>query len=113
MNDQSDSYHYRVIARAIELIENSDGNPINLDTLASSMGMSTSHFQRVFFELGGDFSQTIPAIYRTRPGEVASSRQPNHARDGEFSRIVKLKPALRPIYPLGSHDSGRIRKEGD
>ena len=42
-----DPYHYAVIARALRLID--DGGPaLTLDDLASRMGMSTAHFQRVF-----------------------------------------------------------------
>ena len=53
MEDPSDAYHYRIIERAIELIENSGGNPMKLDMLASAMGMSPSHFQRVFSTWAG------------------------------------------------------------
>ena len=42
-----DPYHYAVIARALRLID--DGGPgLTLDGLASRLGMSTAHFQRVF-----------------------------------------------------------------
>jgi AraC family transcriptional regulator of adaptative response/methylated-DNA-[protein]-cysteine methyltransferase len=42
-----DPYHYAVIARALRLID--DGGPgLTLDDLASRMGMSAAHFQRVF-----------------------------------------------------------------
>lgn len=42
-----DPYHYAVIARALRLID--DGGPaLTLDDLASRIGMSTAHFQRVF-----------------------------------------------------------------
>ena len=42
-----DPYHYAVIARALRLID--EGGPtLTLDDLASRMGMSTAHFQRVF-----------------------------------------------------------------
>jgi AraC family transcriptional regulator of adaptative response/methylated-DNA-[protein]-cysteine methyltransferase len=42
-----DPYHYAVIARALRLI--GEGGPtLTLDDLASRMGMSTAHFQRVF-----------------------------------------------------------------
>ncbi len=53
MNNCSDAYHYRVIARAIDLIERSGGNQMSLDTLAAAMGMSASHFQRVFSQWAG------------------------------------------------------------
>jgi len=42
-----DPYHYAVIARALNLID--EGGPtLTLDDLARRMGMSTAHFQRVF-----------------------------------------------------------------
>ena len=42
-----DPYHYAVIARALRLIDDA-GPALTLDDLASRMGMSTAHFQRVF-----------------------------------------------------------------
>ena len=49
MLDTQDSpaYHYRVIARALELID-AGGPQMSLDELAGRMGMSPAHFQRVF-----------------------------------------------------------------
>ena len=43
----SDTYHYRVIARAIAVIDGAD-QPLSLEALAAQMGMSAAHFQRVF-----------------------------------------------------------------
>jgi AraC family transcriptional regulator of adaptative response/methylated-DNA-[protein]-cysteine methyltransferase len=40
-------YHYRVIARALEEIDRG-GPQLSLDALASRIGMSPAHFQRVF-----------------------------------------------------------------
>ena len=53
MTDQpQDRYHYAVIARALRLID--DGGPtLTLDDLASRMGMSPAHFQRVFSQWVG------------------------------------------------------------
>lgn len=48
MNVQvSESYHYRVMRRAIELID-AGGTDLTLDQLAAQMGMSPAHFQRLF-----------------------------------------------------------------
>lgn len=44
---QEHGYHYGVVRRAIELIDQGD-DTLTLDTLASQMGMSTAHFQRLF-----------------------------------------------------------------
>lgn len=45
--DQSSTYHYGVMARAIALIDAAD-TPLSLEALAGEMGMSAAHFQRVF-----------------------------------------------------------------
>jgi AraC family transcriptional regulator, regulatory protein of adaptative response / methylated-DNA-[protein]-cysteine methyltransferase len=47
MTDLSPAYHYQVIARALEVID--DGGPsLTLEDLAARMKMSPAHFQRVF-----------------------------------------------------------------
>lgn len=52
MTDQSPSYHYLVIARALKIID--EGGPgLSLEDLASRMAMSASHFQRVFSQWVG------------------------------------------------------------
>jgi AraC family transcriptional regulator of adaptative response/methylated-DNA-[protein]-cysteine methyltransferase len=50
--DPTGEYHYGVIARAIEMIDQAD-TPLSLETLAAAMGMSASHFQRVFSTWAG------------------------------------------------------------
>jgi AraC family transcriptional regulator of adaptative response/methylated-DNA-[protein]-cysteine methyltransferase len=50
--DLSDSYHFHVIRRAIDAIDAQDG-PIQLDALATQMGMSPAHFQRLFSQWAG------------------------------------------------------------
>lgn len=47
MTDQSPSYHYSVIGRALREID-AAGPGMTLDDLAARMGMSVAHFQRVF-----------------------------------------------------------------
>ncbi|HRK43840.1 MAG TPA: methylated-DNA--[protein]-cysteine S-methyltransferase [Gemmobacter sp.] len=47
MNDLSEAYHYRVIARALAEID-AGGPGLTLEGLAARMGMSAAHFQRVF-----------------------------------------------------------------
>ncbi|MDN5787496.1 bifunctional helix-turn-helix domain-containing protein/methylated-DNA--[protein]-cysteine S-methyltransferase [Pseudorhodobacter sp.] len=51
-NDLSDQYHFHVIRRAIDLIDAQDG-PVQLDDLATQMGMSAAHFQRLFSQWVG------------------------------------------------------------
>jgi len=50
MNIQTseNSYHYQVMRRAIELIDQEGGEDLSLDDLAARMDMSPSHFQRLF-----------------------------------------------------------------
>lgn len=45
---ETGSYHYRLIARAIERIDAAGGERLALDDLAAELGMSPAHFQRVF-----------------------------------------------------------------
>ncbi len=47
------SYHYNVIARAIKHIDQAGNRELSLDELAGRMGMSPSHFQRVFSQWVG------------------------------------------------------------
>ncbi len=47
VSEFSKSYHYKVISRAIGLIDSGDPNQ-TLDDVASAMNMSVSHFQRLF-----------------------------------------------------------------
>ncbi len=56
MTDQSQSYHYRVIARAlseIDAMQTGGGAGLTLDGLAARMGMSVAHFQRLFSQWVG------------------------------------------------------------
>ena len=47
MTDQSPSYHYALIARALRVLE-AEGPALTLEALAARMGVSAAHFQRVF-----------------------------------------------------------------
>jgi AraC family transcriptional regulator of adaptative response/methylated-DNA-[protein]-cysteine methyltransferase len=47
-----DRYHYNVIRRAIVRIDAADA-PLSLDDLARDIGMSTSHFQKLFSKWAG------------------------------------------------------------
>ena len=42
------SYHYKLIARAISVLDECDGDKIPLDDLAAKMNMSSAHFQKLF-----------------------------------------------------------------
>lgn len=50
---QSGTYHYRLIARAIERIDAAGGERLPLDDLARDLGLSPAHFQRVFSRWAG------------------------------------------------------------
>ncbi len=52
MTDQGPSYHYSVIARALQVID-AAGPGLTLDALAAQMGMSPAHFQRLFSQWVG------------------------------------------------------------
>ncbi|MCC1482607.1 methylated-DNA--[protein]-cysteine S-methyltransferase [Roseibaca sp. Y0-43] len=47
------SYHYKLIARAIALIDAPGGTSRSLDDLAAELGLSAAHFQRVFSAWAG------------------------------------------------------------
>ena len=47
MTDMTQSYHYGVMRRAIDLLDAAQ-TPMGLDDLAARMGMSPAHFQRTF-----------------------------------------------------------------
>ncbi|ETA53694.1 methylated-DNA--[protein]-cysteine S-methyltransferase [Ponticoccus alexandrii] len=50
--DDTDSYHYKVMGRAIEVVDRL-GPQASLDQIAAEMGMSTAHFQRLFSAWAG------------------------------------------------------------
>lgn len=52
MTDQSPSYHYAVIARALREID-AGGPGLTLETLAARIGLSPAHFQRTFSQWVG------------------------------------------------------------
>lgn len=52
MTDQSPSYHYAVIGRALKIIDQG-GPTLSLEDLARRMDMSPAHFQRVFSQWVG------------------------------------------------------------
>ncbi|WP_424944283.1 bifunctional helix-turn-helix domain-containing protein/methylated-DNA--[protein]-cysteine S-methyltransferase [Aliiroseovarius crassostreae] len=52
MTATEDSYHYKIIGRAIEEIDAADST-LSLDELATRIGLSPAHFQRVFSRFVG------------------------------------------------------------
>ena len=54
MNSEPENgYHYNVIARAIKILDEADRGALPLAELSARMGMSPSHFQRVFSQWAG------------------------------------------------------------
>ena len=52
MNDMTEGYHFNVMRRAIDLIDQS-GESMSLEDLARAMDMSPAHFQRLFTKWAG------------------------------------------------------------
>ncbi len=46
--EQTETYHYQVMRRAIEAIDAAGDTPLSLNALAAEMNMSPAHFQRLF-----------------------------------------------------------------
>ncbi|MCV3271644.1 bifunctional helix-turn-helix domain-containing protein/methylated-DNA--[protein]-cysteine S-methyltransferase [Roseobacter sinensis] len=46
-NQTETAYHYQVVRRAIDLIDQAEA-PLSLEQIAAQMGMSVAHFQRLF-----------------------------------------------------------------
>ena len=52
MSDMEQSYHYGVMRRAIEMIDQGQ-DAMSLEDLAAAQGMSPAHFQRQFSKWAG------------------------------------------------------------
>lgn len=53
MSDEEEGYHYKLMRRAIDLIDGQDGRDLSLDEIAREMSMSPAHFQRIFSRWAG------------------------------------------------------------
>lgn len=92
MTDQSPSYHYSVIARALREID-AGGPALTLDALAARMDMSPAHFQRVFTQWVG-----------VSPKRYQQYLALDHARRLLAERFTTLEAALA----TGLSGSGRL-----
>lgn len=92
MTDQSPSYHYSVIARALREID-AGGPALTLDALAARMDMSPAHFQRVFTQWVG-----------VSPKRYQQYLALDHARRLLAERFTTLETALA----TGLSGSGRL-----
>ena len=92
MTDQSRSYHYAVIARALRIID--EGGPtLTLDDLAARMDMSPAHFQRTFSQWVG-----------ISPKRYQQYLTLDHARRMLADRFTTLETALS----TGLSGTGRL-----
>jgi AraC family transcriptional regulator of adaptative response/methylated-DNA-[protein]-cysteine methyltransferase len=92
MTDQSPSYHYAVIARALRLIDEA-GPALTLDDLAARMDMSPAHFQRTFSQWVG-----------VSPKRYQQYLTLDHARSMLAQRFTTLETALA----TGLSGTGRL-----
>jgi AraC family transcriptional regulator, regulatory protein of adaptative response / methylated-DNA-[protein]-cysteine methyltransferase len=90
--DRDNAYHYGVMRRAIELIDSS-ADPLALDHIASEMGMSAAHFQRLFSRWVG-----------VSPKRYQQYLMMDHARILLTERFTTLGTA----HELGLSGSGRL-----
>lgn len=92
MTDQSPSYHYAVIARALRVIDDA-GPALTLDDLAARMDMSPAHFQRTFSQWVG-----------VSPKRYQQYLTLDHARTMLAQRFTTLETALA----TGLSGTGRL-----
>ncbi|SDX25088.1 bifunctional helix-turn-helix domain-containing protein/methylated-DNA--[protein]-cysteine S-methyltransferase [Litoreibacter albidus] len=87
------SYHYGLVKRAIEAIDQHQDGPLSLDQLAHSMQMSPAHFQRVFSKWAG-----------VSPGRLQQYLRLGHAKALLEDRFTVLETS----GSVGLSGSGRL-----
>ena len=92
MQDHENAYHYHVMRRAIDVIDQR-GEALSLDDLAGEMGMSAAHFQRLFSGWVG-----------VSPKRYAQYLALGHARRMLAERFTTLEAA----QAAGLSGSGRL-----
>lgn len=92
MTDQSPAYHYQVIARALQVIDDS-GPGLTLEDLAARMKMSPAHFQRLFSQWVG-----------VSPKRYQQYLTLGHAR----KLLAERHTMLGAAHELGLSGSGRL-----
>lgn len=90
--DMQHSYHYHVMRRAIDLIDQADA-PLSLGDLAAGMDMSPAHFQRLFTAWAG-----------VSPKRYQQYLALGHAKALLAERFTTLQTA----HELGLSGSGRL-----
>ena len=105
---QDDRYHFNVIRRAIDMIDASPA-ALSLDELSAGMGMSPTHFQRVFSRWVGvspkRYQQYLAlgqakALLRDRFTTLATADAVGLSGGGRLHDL---------FLNLGSHEPGRVR----
>lgn len=86
------AYHYQVVRRAIDLIDQAE-DQLSLDEIATEMGMSTAHFQRVFSRWVG-----------VSPKRYQQYLKLDHAKDLLRDRFTTLEAS----HAVGLSGSGRL-----
>ena len=87
------SYHYGLVKRAIEAIDAHQDGPLSLEHLASEMGMSPAHFQRVFSKWAG----------------VSPTRLQQYLRLGHAKALLKDRfTVLETSGSVGLSGTGRL-----
>lgn len=91
--EQTDSYHYQVIRRAIAAIDEAAEQPLSLSALAADMQMSPAHFQRLFTAWVG-----------VSPKRYQQYLTLGHAKSMLAARFTTLETA----HNVGMSGSGRL-----
>ena len=91
-NNAESAYHYRVIRRAIDLIDATD-EPFSLEAISAEMGMSPAHFQRLFSRWVG----------------VSPKRYQQYLTLGHAKTLLKERfTTLDASHAVGLSGSGRL-----
>jgi AraC family transcriptional regulator of adaptative response/methylated-DNA-[protein]-cysteine methyltransferase len=91
-HDTDAAYHFQVIRRAIDAIDEAP-EPIDLNTLAATVGMSPAHFQRVFSKWAG----------------VSPKRYQQYLMLGHAKRLLQDRfTTLDTAHATGLSGSGRL-----
>ena len=93
MQSPDNGYHYRLMRRAIDLIDSDEGRGRTLEQIAAEMHMSPAHFQRIFSRWAG-----------VSPKRYQQWLALDHARELLANRHTTLETADR----VGLSGSGRL-----
>lgn len=93
MAETETGYHYRLMRRAIDLIDGAEGRDLSLDEIAREMRMSPAHFQRIFSRWAG-----------VSPKRYQQWLRLDHAKTLLANRHTTLETA----HQVGLSGSGRL-----